>query len=740
MTPRAAKVLSRGIVTACVLMIAVDVVLLASLQRHGTPTEVVVVGDLGAPGMAEALDELEERIAQGDVSAETPVGGAIFGMVGLVWAVTGSLIVSRQPRNRAGWIFCIVGAAVPVNGLAFAYVLFTFRLAGGSLPGVEVAAILGEYSFAAVALVPLLLLLFPDGRPPSPRWAWASRLLVLGFVLAVGAFVLQPGPLNNLVDSAILYENPIGIEPFADGEPGSLLIPIGALLLLGTSLATVIAVRQRFRRAVGEERQQMRWLVAVATASGAALALMLVMTPIALLLGFATEASGPIFDVLWLLGAISVFLGIPGAYLVAIFRYRLWELDVVIRKAVVAALVVATLTAVGVLVLIAIPILVVGIRPDASAIPVLVGVVLGMLVGPIRRRARRLADRLVFGKRATPYEVLSEFSERVAGTYATEDVLPRMARILADGTGARTATVWLRIGAELRPEAVVGERDQRPVRLAGDGLPALPDEHAVEVRDRGELLGVLSVTMPASDPMDPAKEKLVRGLASQAGLVLRNVKLIEELRASRQRLVTAQDEERRRIERNIHDGAQQQLVALSVKAGLARRLTERDPRAAADALEQIEQELRTALEDLRDLARGIYPPLLADRGLAEALEAQARRSPVPVTVESDHLGRYPREVESAVYFSALEALNNVAKYSEASHATIRLEAGEAELRFEVSDDGIGFDPRTTGYGTGVQGMVDRVEAVGGALRIESSPGSGTTVSGAIPVPTREVER
>jgi len=740
MSPRTAKVISRGIVVACLAMVVVDVVLLTAIERQGPETEVFIVGDPNAPGMADVRAEIEERLAAGELSGEGPPGAVAFGTLGLIWALTGSLIVSRQPRNLAGWVFCLVGAAVPVNGLAFGYVLYGVKVADAALPGLGLAATLGEYSFASFALIPLLFLLFPDGRPPSPRWAWATRLLVAGFVLAVGAFVLQPGPLNNLVDSGILYENPFGIAAFADGEPGALLIPIGVVTMLATFLATVVAVRQRFRRAIGEERQQMRWLVTVATLAGAGLALMLILAPIALLLEPGEEGAGPpIAEILWWFTALAVFLGIPVAYLVAIYRYRLWELDVVVRKAVVAALVVAGLTAVGFVALTLVPVLVVGVGADVSALPVLVGVALGLLVGPIRRRARRLADRLVYGKRATPYEILSEFSERVAGTYATEDVLPRMAQILADGTGARTATVWLRVGAELRPEAVVGERDLRPVRLTGDGLPALPGEHAVEVRDRGELLGALSVTMPASDPMDPAKEKLVRDLASQAGLVLRNVKLIEELRASRQRIVTAQDEERRRIERNIHDGAQQQLVALSVKAGLARRLTERDPRAAADALEQIERELRTALEDLRDLARGIYPPLLADRGLAEALEAQARRSPVPVTVEYGHLGRYPREVASAVCFSALEALNNVAKYSEASHASIRLEAG-AELRFRVSDDGVGFDPRTTGYGTGVQGMVDRVEAVGGALRIESSPGSGTTVSGAIPVSTREVER
>jgi signal transduction histidine kinase len=607
------------------------------------------------------------------------------------------------------------------------------RLADGDLPGIGVAAVLGEYSFAAVALVPLLILLFPDGRPPSPRWAWATRSLVAGFVLAVGAFALQPGPLNNLVDSGILYANPAGIGVFADGEPGSLLIPIGVLLMLGTSLGTVVAVRQRFRRAVGEERQQMRWLVAAATAAGVGLALMLISLPIAILLGLETEGPGPaIGEALWIFTALTVFLGIPAAYLVAIFKHGLWELDVVIKKAAVALVLTLLLSVAGMLVVAFFG--QVALWGSTRLQSIVVALLFGTLVWPLVRLSRRIARRLVYGRRAAPYEVLAEFSGRVAGAYSTEDVLPRMAQVLADGTGARTAVVWLRVGAELRPEAVVGERDADPVALMGDSLPAIPrEEHAVEVRDRGELLGALSVTMPASDPMNPAKEKLVRDLASQAGLVLRNVRLIEELRASRQRLVEAQDEERRRIERNIHDGAQQQLVALSVKAGLARRLAEGEPHRTAEMLEQIEREITTALEDLRDLARGIYPPLLADEGLPAALEAQARRSPVPVEIDPDSVGRYPREVESAVYFSALEALNNVAKYSRATRARIRLQVDGGELRFEVSDDGVGFDTAATRSGTGLQGMADRLDAIDGRLEIRSAPGRGTTVTGAVPI-------
>ncbi|MBA3738154.1 MAG: sensor histidine kinase, partial [Actinobacteria bacterium] len=363
-----------------------------------------------------------------------------------------------------------------------------------------------------------------------------------------------------------------------------------------------------------------------------------------------------------------------------------------------------------------------------------IALALGTAFRPVMRFARRFADRLVYGRRATPYEVLTEFSERVGTSYATEDVLPRMAQVLGEGTGADVARIWLRVGNEFRPAAAwpLDTPPATPVKATPAGLE-VPGEAVTEVRDRGEVLGALSLRMPASDPMSPSKDKLVRDLAAQAGLVLRNVRLIEDVRASRQRLVAAQDEERRRLERNIHDGAQQQLVALAVKARLARQFTERDPAKVAELLAQIEAETQTALEDLRDLARGIYPPLLADRGLVAALEAQSRKAPLPVSVQADSIGRYPADVEATVYFCTLEALQNVAKYAGADHTTIRLSQSNGSLSFEVVDEGRGFDLSEVATGSGLQGMADRLAAVGGSLEIRSAPGSGTTVAGRVPV-------
>jgi signal transduction histidine kinase len=233
--------------------------------------------------------------------------------------------------------------------------------------------------------------------------------------------------------------------------------------------------------------------------------------------------------------------------------------------------------------------------------------------------------------------------------------------------------------------------------------------------------------------MTPAKRRIVQDLASQAGFVLRNVRLIEELRASRQRLVAAQDEERRRLERNIHDGAQQQLVALTVKLRLLEQIAGRDPAKATEIAGQLQAEATAALDDLRDLARGIYPPLLADKGLSAALEAQARKSPVPVSVDAVDLGRFSQDVEAAIYFSCLEALQNVTKYAEASQVKISLARNNGRLSFAVTDDGVGFDPASASQGTGLQGIADRLDALGGTLEVVSAVGEGTAVNGSVPV-------
>jgi len=237
-----------------------------------------------------------------------------------------------------------------------------------------------------------------------------------------------------------------------------------------------------------------------------------------------------------------------------------------------------------------------------------------------------------------------------------------------------------------------------------------------------------------------AVRELLEDLASQAGLVLKNVGLtaellqrLDDLRASRQRLVAAQDEERRRLERNLHDGAQQNLVAIKVKLGLAEMFAEKDPAKARATLAELKVDTDEALDTLRDLARGIYPPLLADQGLAAALESQARKATVRVEVQADGIGRYAQDIEAAVYFCCLEALQNVQKYAAAQTAVVKLSGSGDALTFEVTDDGHGFDAGSVRRGAGLTNMTDRIDSLGGSLEVLSTPGRGTRIHGSLPV-------
>jgi signal transduction histidine kinase len=657
---------------------------------------------------------LQVRIVGGARATEDLVFVVIFTAFGLV----GALVASRQPRNAVGWIFLGISLTVLMAFFSDTYARYSFRVRPAPLPGAVVAAWLSSWAWIAFVspTVTFLPLLFPDGHLPSPRWRVFAWITGAFEVLAVAGFALEPGPLEGYEIS-----NPVGV-PALRGV-GRVLEGPTLLLLLLLALISVASLFLRYRRSGGERRQQIKWF-AFATA--------LVATWF--LVGAVLEALGLYNDVVDTVFSALSFASLPVAAGIGILKYRLFDVDVVINRTLLYGLLAAVVTALYVGIVVGIGALI----GSQGSLPlsIIATAVIAVAFHPLRERARRFANRLVYGKRATPYEVLSEFGERLAGSYATEDVLPRLARVVGEGVGTARATVWLRVGSDLRPEAAWpgSERPSVPLPLAGDGLPSFDaDERAFEVRHQGELLGALTVSMAPGQPITPTGEKLVEDLAAQAGLILRNVRLIEELRESRQRIVAAQDQERRRLERDIHDGAQQQLVALAVRLNLAKSMAAKEAPKVADLLEAIKGETQDALENLRDLARGIYPPLLADKGLAAALESQARKVPVPVTVDQNGIERYSQEAEAAAYFCVLEALQNAAKYAEASHATVRLGHEDGNLLFTVADDGRGFDTATTPRGAGLQNMADRLEALGGTVEVASIPGQGTTVNGRIPV-------
>jgi len=642
------------------------------------------------------------------------------------FATVGALLGWKRPANPIGWLMCGTALSYTVGDVG--QLLF--------LRSVRTQALgnwLGWAWLFGIGLVALVLLLFPTGALPSRRWrpvAWAAAAGLAGWV--VGNIF---APVIFTADSR--PANPFGIGGLA-GKAFLILAVGGAALIALSGVAAMVSLVFRYRRARTGERAQLKWLVYAAG--------LIVVANLATL-GAPSQLQNAVTS-----GATAA---VPVAIGVAIFRYHLYDIDLVINKTLVYGSLAAFITGVYVAIVVGIGALLQhGTRPSLG-LSILATAVVAVAFQPVRERVQHLANRLVYGKRATPYEALSTFAGQLGAAVPAEDLLPQLARVLADATGATRTQVWLADGGRLRLQTAYPADDQDeperrwvPVPLPRQGLPALPGlTMAFEVSHGGERLGALALAKRPGEALTPVEGRLAAQLAAQAGLVLHNAGLtgqlkerMAELRASRKRIVEAADGERRRLERDIHDGAQQQLVALSVMARLAEATVDSDKEGARALLVQAQTDATEALENLQDLARGIYPPLLADQGLAAALEAQARRSPVAVTVEADGLGRYPQEAEAAVYFCVLEALQNVAKYAAASRATVRLAGPSGTggiVEFSVTDDGTGFDPGAAGFGTGLQGMADRMAALGGDLQVRSQPGHGTTVTGRLPVPALE---
>jgi signal transduction histidine kinase len=659
---------------------------------------------------------VDRHVVLPEVSDSWTFSSVLDVAVNIAVPAIGLVIASRRRENPLGWLLLAAGLGLGVVSFSRAYAVHTLVADPASLPAGRAFAWLSNWMWAIpISLLPFLLLLFPTGRLPATRWrpvAWFCGAVLVA--LAGGA----------VVHATLSWSRPFAREsvlsPSTFATTANMVLIIALFALPVALVLSFVALWRRFARSSGDERLQLKWFVTAAA-----------FVAVTFIVSFFTNSV--IGQVLFDLALVFLYVAIG----VAILKYRLYEIDVLINRAVVYGGLAAFITVVYVLL-----VAVVGAFIGATeGLALVATAVVAVAFQPVRTRAQGIANRLVYGKRATPYEVLSEFSERVAETYSIEDVLPRMARILAEGTGAIRTEVWLRVGSELRPAASwpEGGSSASPVTITGDALPTMPSASRVaaatsvaQVRHQGVLLGALRVIKPPMEPLAATEEKLLADLASQAGLVLRNVALLSDLRASRQRLVAAQDEVRRRLERNLHDGAQQQLVALAVKQRLVGELIDRNPDKAASMIAELQADTADALDTLRDLARGIYPQVLADQGLTAALEAQIRKTPVPVELRPDSIGRHDQEIEAAVYFCCLEALQNVSKYANASRAVVRLEVDGPWLTFGVQDDGAGFDPVRTRLGTGLQGMSDRLEALGGGLEIRSEPGRGTTIAGRVP--------
>lgn len=584
-------------------------------------------------------------------------------------------------------------------------------LADASAATVAAALVEGVAWIPAVLPIPALLpLLVPDGRLPSPRWRWhvAAVGAIVGGLVAVFALVLTTG------DVAVLdaVQNSTIEDPRLDVAQPLLFGPYLVLVV-----AAVAGLAGRYRRTHGEDRQRLRG--------------MLVIIGLAALLSAVAVPLSQTAPVLRVVSAVPL-AALPVALAVAVVRHGWLDIELVISRALTAGLLVVFVALAYVVVVVGVGAVLAG-DGDREVLALATTGVVAIAFHPVRIRLERLARRLVYGERITPYEVLAGYALDRDG----DDVLLRATRLVHDALGAEVVSVWR---AEDHAPPVTWPPLHEP-------SPRRADEHRVvaPVVHRGVTLGAVSLTKQPGERVSDGDRRLVDDLASALGRVLVNHRLTDELRrrvaeltASRERLVGAGDAARREIEQALDTSSRRRL--LDVRAGLADVATvaaERGADRVAGLVAQLGNDVVRADRAVVDFARGVYPPQLESGGLVAALRESADRSPVPVEVRGDP-GPMPRAVAATVWFVALEALQNVAKYAAADRVVVSLDRDGDALLLRVEDDGDGFDMATTTGGGGFANMHDRVDAFGGTIDVVGVPGRGTVVTARVPVPVAVV--
>jgi signal transduction histidine kinase len=647
------------------------------------------------------------------------------------FSTLGRLIVTRA-RNVLGWVFLAMGAAIALGLPAEGYLDAAFQEPYvASLPGTPLAGVMANLFPTLMALaVPMLFLLFPTGSPPTHRWRWVIRLWIAGSLLSLVWSVFRPGYVYSEMDR-FRIENPLGLgflEPL-----GPVLLNAGVGMVLAAALLSIASLVVRFRRARGEERQQIKWLMLVALTAGSIFLVMIV----ADLLSIEIEG-----DFLWTTFVMVLVLGIPIATALAIFRYRLYAVDVVVSKTIAYVALALGIAAAYVGIVVGIGALIGD--TENQALRVAATAIVAVAVQPAWALLQRVANRIVYGGRATPYEVMAEFGHRMAGVPSVDHVLPDMAEAAARGVGAIAARVRLFLDGS-RTRAATWPPD---TELSEPTL-TLPIDQA------GEPIGDLAIMKPANEPLRAAERSLLEDLAAHAGMALENARLSldlegraeelaarnEELRRSRERLVTVRDAQRRRLERELRDGVGAEIARIREQIGFDADRVATHPDEVRASLDHLSERTNAALEDLRGVARGIFPPLLVDEGLEAALSALGRRTgpDTRFSVEGGRSGiRYEPAVEAAIYFCCVQALQNARRHAAGHPVDLTLTYAGDAVSFTVRDQGTGFDVGSARDGEGFRIMRDRMAAFGGTLAIESAPGAGTKVTGTLPARALEV--
>ncbi len=672
------------------------------------------------------------------------------------WPATGQ---NRDVRRRILWAIVIVGAVLyvplaiwglttwqPVDVAAVVWVaglvptmvgisiFIMVKRPDNPIGELAVWATLAIFLIPTLPEIPTTIIYDESG---AQGWMWAGMWLAMtagtaGFVLMMAIVIALPNgklrhrrertfmrassivvllPTVSLLANEFVYTHSqsfIGVGEIASPLFLDALAPAGPVLIALLSLAYALFIWavwlqvMRYRRSTERERRQIRWVL-FGGVSAIGLGVFPSVLEIVGLIGPVVHGS------LASLIIIPAFLLFMGSVVIAVLEPAWADVDIVIRKSFVYGVLsflillvyVGAASALGVAA---------GARLEVE-VAIVLTVVVALLFQPARNRLQTVADRWVFGVRPTKYEAVAEFGETLEQSSDPTELIPQ----LVDTVRRALGLTW--VSAELDD----GSRSTTGDRHGEDPVLTVP------IRAGEEDFGSIECGPKSEGSLDEDERQLVRTLAGQVGLAVMNARLAG-------RIVTAAESERRRIERNIHDGAQQELVALVARLGMARSAAS-EGRLSAEEIDDLQSEASQILKDLRELAQGIHPSVLSDGGILEAVEERCSRLPLKVTVDAPQelsAIRYDDDIEGAAYFFVTEALTNVLKHSDAKRVTVSLRPENGHLRLSVVDDGHGFDALNTPL-NGLAGLSDRVQALGGVLAITSRPSGGTRVDATLPV-------
>jgi signal transduction histidine kinase len=627
------------------------------------------------------------------------------------YAIAGRLIARRQPRNPIGWVFLLISAGSGLTALADGY-------AGHHLPGWTAAAWFQNWSNGLGYPVgfSVLLMLFPNGRLPSPRW---RPLLVIAVVAAVSRVVIElvdtAAVTGHFSGSTLLAANPTGIVPlsFENSAAGVALYAATWFLSLLALAGAAAALLTRLFKSRAEERQQLKWLALVAG----------LIVP-----GFAAHFliqvlwGGSVLDYGALIFHPLLVLGLPVATAIAILKYRLYGIDLLINRTLVYT--VLTIVVVGFYVGV-VGLLGVVLQQRASLlISLLATAFIAVAFAPLRVRVQAAVNRLMFGVRRDPYEVLADLGRQMEATNADTPLLEAVAGTIA--RALRLPYVALGVPAE-GSDAIHAEHGSK----SGESI-------VIPLVYQGESTGELVLSLgPHGAQLSSVDQLLLANLTRQAAAAVHSVALTTQLQRARERLVSALEEERRRLRRDLHDGLGPALAAQTLKAGSARALFARDPERAQALLEELEVDAQTAMADVRRLVYNLRPPALDQLGLAGAIRqtAATHAGGIRMKVElPDHLPALPAAVELAAYRIVQEALTNVTRHARAQRCRLRLTVGD-DLELEVIDNGVGLSAAGP-PGVGMSSIRERAAELGGISSIGPGRSSGTRVFVQLPLLAR----